>query len=295
MDRDARVQVSRASLNELSEKRHLEAGSALGAGAVYNVWHKKWSGGALGAKQFRSPFKCNVAHDSGVTRSVGPYFCLWFARGCCYKGFTCSFLHRIPNQYDALELNEANVSDCFGRTKFAEAREDRSGIGSFLKPCRTLFVGHFSGPHKSRERHIEQLRQHFSEWGSVTSVRVSKSMTTAFITYEYQCNAEFAKEAMSNQTITGKETLSVRWAEESKRDGKMPESGLNEKLIRKIVRDTLKNRGPNGIDGNALPPKISPRESNEPRIRQKNSTESEEPPLNQVLPTKKRRVLVDYD
>lgn len=303
MNCDARVQVDKAALDELSDKRRLETQSELGAEVVFNVWHKKWSGGGQTAKQFRSPFKCNIARDSGVTRSAGPYFCLWFARGCCHKGPACSFLHRLPNEFDALELNGANVTDCFGRTKFADAREDRNGIGSFLEPCQTLFVGYFSGLHTSREKLIEQLRLPFSEWGSITSVRISKNMKFAFITYKYQCNAEFAKEAMSNQTITGNETLSVRWAENSKRDDAKPELSLNEDLIRTIVRDTLKaTRGKvcqsQRDDGNKLlrgdPNKVDEPQQPPPAVAPPDG-ELTSPSLLSEPPAKKRRGLVSYD
>ena len=32
------------------------------------------------------------------------------------------------------------MMDCFGRQRHAAHRDDMDGVGSFMKPCRTLFV-----------------------------------------------------------------------------------------------------------------------------------------------------------
>ena len=46
--------------------------------------------------------------------------------------------------------------DVFGREKFRDDKEDMSGVGSFNRDCRTLYVG---GLHASRVRKMEKLLQ----------------------------------------------------------------------------------------------------------------------------------------
>lgn len=202
MDRPARVQVSESDLEKAGDVQHQP-------GQVYNIWYDKWAGGDRdpNAKRRRSPYKCNPEKDTGYTKGSkvkGSYFCLHFARGMCYKGEKCSFLHRLPTDTDVF----AASVDCFGRDKFAHYRDDMSGVGSFLRENRTLFVGYLD---KSKDSQ-GLVRRAFKQWGPIAKIKKMDTRGIYFVTFESEIYAQFAKEAMAHQTITGKETLVVRWA-----------------------------------------------------------------------------------
>ncbi|TKY85467.1 hypothetical protein EX895_005629 [Sporisorium graminicola] len=56
------------------------------------------------------------------------------------------------------------------------------------------------------------VRRHFSEWGEIDRLRVLIGRSCAFVTYKYEANAQFAKEAMLNQSLDHNEIINVRWA-----------------------------------------------------------------------------------
>lgn len=170
----------------------------------------KFSGGDridASLSQTAAKGRCVVARDSGYTQAdkvSGSYFCLLFARGICYKGSDCQYLHRLPTVTD---LFNPNV-DCFGRDKFADYRDDMGGVGSFMRQNRTLYVGRI---HVTDD--IEEVvARHFQEWGQIDRTRVLPARGVGFVTYTNEANAEFAKEAMAHQSLDNNEVLNVRWA-----------------------------------------------------------------------------------
>ncbi|CBQ73377.1 related to CWC2-involved in mRNA splicing [Sporisorium reilianum SRZ2] len=56
------------------------------------------------------------------------------------------------------------------------------------------------------------VRRHFSEWGEIDRLRVLTGRSCAFVAYTYEANAQFAKEAMLNQSLDHSEIINVRWA-----------------------------------------------------------------------------------
>ncbi|KAM0341435.1 hypothetical protein ACHAPQ_000526 [Fusarium lateritium] len=179
-------------------------------GTIFNIWYNKWSGGDREDKYLsktKAKGRCNVVKDSGYTKAdalPGSYFCLRFARGICPNGQDCEFLHRLPGTYDHFNPNV----DCFGRDKFSDYRDDMGGVGSFMRQNRTVYVGRI---HVTDD--IEEIvARHFAEWGPVERTRVLNTRGVAFVTYVNQANAEFAKEAMSHQSLDHDEVLNVRWA-----------------------------------------------------------------------------------
>ncbi|OJD14238.1 pre-mRNA-splicing factor cwc2 [Emergomyces pasteurianus Ep9510] len=179
-------------------------------GTIFNIWYNKWSGGDREDKylsQQPAPSRCNIARDSGYTRADkvrGSYFCLFFARGLCPKGHECDYLHRLPGLHD---LFNPNV-DCFGRDKHSDYRDDMSGVGSFMRQNRTLYIGRI---HVTDD--IEEIvARHFAEWGQVERIRVLNARGVAFVTYTNEANSQFAREAMSHQSLDHNEVLNVRWA-----------------------------------------------------------------------------------
>jgi len=60
----------------------------------------------------------------------------------------------------------------------------------------------------------QKVRKNFEEWGEIEYIRVIPSKNIGFVTYKYRSTAEFAKEAMSDQTLGTGDVINVRWANE---------------------------------------------------------------------------------
>ncbi|KAF3482394.1 pre-mRNA-splicing factor cwc2 [Arthroderma uncinatum] len=199
--RPARVQVDPSTIKSEPPPQ---------TGTIFNIWYNKWSGGDREDKylsQQPAESRCNIAKDSGYTRAdkiTGSFFCIFFARGLCPKGHECEYLHRLPGVHD---LFNPNV-DCFGRDKFSDYRDDMGGVGTFMRQNRTLYVGRI---HVTDD--IEEVAaRHFAEWGQIDRIRVLNQRGVAFVTYTNEANSQFAKEAMSHQSLDNNEILNVRWA-----------------------------------------------------------------------------------
>jgi hypothetical protein len=154
--RPARAQVDKASTTEEPPAQ---------TGTIFNIWYNKWSGGDREDQyltQTPALGRCNIARDSGYTKAdkvPGSFFCIFFARGLCPRGRECEFLHRLPGIHDHFNPN----TDCFGRDKHSDYRDDMGGVGSFLRQNRTVYVGRI---HVTDE--IEEVvARHFAEWGPV--------------------------------------------------------------------------------------------------------------------------------
>ena len=148
------------------------------------------------------------------------FFCLFFARGCCARGQTCQFIHRVPLAAD--EGRADVMHDVFGRERHAAHRDDMGGVGSFQKNSRTLYVGQLkttpyedadgSGDSGGAQRLKKVVARHFGEFGEVEHVNVIWRLSIAFVRYRFRLNAEFAKEAMAGQSLDNEEILNIRWA-----------------------------------------------------------------------------------
>uniref|UniRef100_A0A7S2T5J2 Pre-mRNA-splicing factor CWC2 n=1 Tax=Chloropicon primus TaxID=1764295 RepID=A0A7S2T5J2_9CHLO len=230
------------------------AGSS-GAGGDYNIWYHKSSWGKeLGnynKRRVRAVTKCNLDLDSGYTRGDDqqvPYICLHFARGSCFLGDQCSYLHRRPTPWDQARLDLTH--DIFGRERHREDRADMGGVGCMNRENRTLYVN-FEGAssygefrhspiipfgqitktplsqsadfphHTTQTRNVgyeklqKMIRKTFEQFGTVETLSVKMQKAIAFVTYDIRASAEFAKECMSSQSLLGStlnEVLDVRWS-----------------------------------------------------------------------------------
>ncbi|CAG7943173.1 unnamed protein product [Penicillium olsonii] len=196
----ARIQVDASTLQTESPAQ---------PGADYNIWYNKASGNdddKYGLNQ-PAPYRVNIARDSGYTladRIVGSYFCVHFARGSCTQGPQCQYLHRLPSIHDMFNPNV----DVFGREKHSDYKEDMSGVGSFMRVNRTLYVGRC---HVTDD--IEEvISRHFQEFGQIDRIRVLTGRGVGFVTYSTEGNAQFAMEAMARQSLDHEEIINVRWA-----------------------------------------------------------------------------------
>jgi len=178
----------------------------------YNIWYNRYTGGDNYKYKplTRAEYRCDIEKDSGLTKADNnphaSYFCIHFAHGCCSKGKDCTFLHRVPDEYD----REETTKDCFGREKFFEERQDMGGVGTFSRENKTLYIGHIS---TSPDRE-EIVRKHFGAFGDIEYIKVLKDKAVAFVQYKLRSVAEFVKEAMYGQSLDGDEVLNVRWATE---------------------------------------------------------------------------------
>ncbi|CAM9582551.1 unnamed protein product [Ectocarpus sp. 12 AP-2014] len=180
-----------------------------------NIWYgprKKWRG------KDKAPSRCDPHVDAGATRGseAGALeFCVFFARGACARGYSCHKLHFVPTPED--DAREDNMHDCFGRERSGVEDDDRDGAGCFLKENRTLWVGGVPVFDEASAR--ERVRRNFGPWGRISSVRLVKSKSCAFVQYAHRASAEFAKEAMSNQSLlTAEKLASNRAAGERRRE-----------------------------------------------------------------------------
>ncbi|ODV87662.1 hypothetical protein CANARDRAFT_25907 [[Candida] arabinofermentans NRRL YB-2248] len=212
--RPARVQLDPATINADSKPAQ--------TGQVFNLWYSKWTGGETNGKALltHSKTRCHLKQDSGYTNAdkhVKPdsinrdkFICLYFARGYCCNGKRCEYLHRLPCDLDFFPP----TLDCFGREKFSAYRDDMSGIGSFSRINKTLYVGRIN----SLENNGEMLiAKNFGEFGDLVRTRVVKDRKIAFVTYKLESQAQFAKEAMHGQSLHEddmNEALNIRWANE---------------------------------------------------------------------------------
>ena len=159
--------------------------------------------------------RCSPRSDSGRTKGYEAKqqtFCLHFARGVCVEGYNCMYLHHLPTGVDDARNNM--LLDIFGREKHRDDREDNGGTGSYIRPCRTLFV-YFGGASQPGGQKLRQMLSHsFGEWGPIEDIHVVPSKCIGFVRYKFRASAEFAKEAMMGQVLQKGDTtaLTVRWA-----------------------------------------------------------------------------------
>jgi hypothetical protein len=94
--------------------------------------------------------------------------------------------------------------DVFGRERFDEHRDDLGGVGSMRSNTKTLYVGRIQ-PSPDMRTIVEK---HFKAWGDIELVKALHDKGIAFVTYQCRLNAEFAKEAMANQSLDHNEVSS---------------------------------------------------------------------------------------
>ncbi|SGZ50509.1 CIC11C00000004222 [Sungouiella intermedia] len=203
------------------------------SGHTFNIWYLKWAGGDSSTKNYvRLKFRVDVKRDSGYTKGVEHQspICLFFARGCCYRGKKCPYLHRLPSDRD----QRIPTQDCFGRDKTADYRDDMGGVGLLARPNRTLYV---SGIHMND--HIEEiLSSNFLEFGSIDKIKVLHGKGCAFVSYRLEAEAQFAKEAMDAQGLGENDVLSVKWANEDPNPNAQEDA---KRILEEAAMETVKS------------------------------------------------------
>ena len=195
--------------------------SVLEGAYEYNLWWGKYIGEHWDNGKSREPAetRCVLATDAGRTKadksrtSASCSFCLFFARGCCANGGDCRFFHRIPVKADLERFASDEMRDVFGRERHKDFRDDMTGVGALMKPCRTLYVGSLLKAEYADPLALEEaLWRNFGEWGEVENINLISRLSIAFVRYRHRSGAEFAFQAMSNNHLDHEENLNIRWA-----------------------------------------------------------------------------------
>lgn len=239
MEKPARVQVEPDSLPDDKPPQ---------TGNTFNVWYLRWSGGD-GSKQFtKLKFRVNIKKDSGYTKAnktSTTTVCIYFSKGCCYKGHKCEYLHRLPTEDDYIPPTK----DCFGRDKTMSHRDDMNGVGLLNTFNDTLYI---TGLHMSSNME-SVITKHFGEFGKIVKIKLLPSRNCGFLTYKNEFEALFAKEAMQSQSLDDNEVLVVRWANEdpdpaaqASKKRKLEESAM--KTIQKLLDEAEDLNVENGVD-----------------------------------------------
>ena len=187
----------------------------------YNIWYGRFIGDHWRYDRGKDPAetRCTMSTDAGTTKATdmkAACFCIQFCRGRCALGGKCSYLHRCPVITDdaALPLTK----DVFGRDRHASHKDDMSGTGNFMSDSRTLYIGGLKHCQAENTEKIEKmLWKNFGEWGEVENINIIHRLAICFVRYRLRANAEFAKEAMSNQALDEDgtnyaEVINIRWA-----------------------------------------------------------------------------------
>ncbi|KAL6068475.1 Pre-mRNA-splicing factor CWC2 [Balamuthia mandrillaris] len=206
---------------------------------MYNIWYHRKLGDYQSTRvagKENAAYRCVPRRDAGETKAApDSWICLFFAKGKCIKGAECTFYHRLPDEQEEARLDLAY--DVFGRERHRMDRDDMGGRGSFSRDNRTLYVG---GLRRVKGADLEELiRKNFIEWGHIESLRVIYDKSIAFVRYKLRAAAEFAKEAMADQTLGYKEVLNVRWANEDPNPRAQEENARAMELkVRQAVQQT---------------------------------------------------------
>ncbi|KAG0329150.1 Pre-mRNA-splicing factor [Dissophora globulifera] len=273
MSRPARRQVTKEKV--LGPQASVAGKGAGGQpGQTYNIYYDRWTGGGNNSRSAprgsrdKAAYRCDPAKDYGRTRGTfnpNAYFCAFFAKGCCPNGEDCNWLHRIPTHQDQVDTG----MDIFGRDRFDEHRDDLGGVGSMRSDSRTLYVGRIQ-PSADMQAIVER---HFKVWGEIERVKVLTEKGVAFVTYQSRLNAEFAKEAMADQSLDRGEIVNIRWATE---DPNPKSQAMNKRKAVEVTRQAIVAKLPADIDQAEHLPGSEEAEESRVGKRQKQVTDTQE-------------------
>jgi hypothetical protein len=113
-----------------------------------------------------------------------------------------------------------------------------AGVGSFNRDCRTLYVINMkNNPDMNME---EVVIKHFKEFGKLEYVKVFQDRCYSFLKYELRACAEFAKEALQNQSLDSDECIKIKWST----DDPNPMNQEREMIEkRKKLKQTIEDKG----------------------------------------------------
>jgi len=211
----------------------------------YNIWYDKYISDKHNEQErVASLYKCDPEKDTGYTRADimekhTSYFCVYFARGYCAEGTKCRYYHRVPQPEDL--IYEENAKDVFGRTRHDTFKEDLSGIGCFRNNCRTISVCEMKVPENTAtpaRDTVKLMYEEMAKWGEIEDIKFLPQRAMANVRYTHRFYAEFAKEAMQDQSLGGSDVLDIKWCIEE--DTKTAKEKEDEQ--RRIFMNALKRK-----------------------------------------------------
>eukprot|EP00879_Flechtneria_rotunda_P022928 GHRR01024234.1.p1 GENE.GHRR01024234.1~~GHRR01024234.1.p1 ORF type:complete len:133 (+),score=21.07 GHRR01024234.1:1189-1587(+) len=121
----------------------------------------------------------------------------------CYQGYLCTYLHRLPTLADNEAMTRNTSQDIFGRQKLPDHLDNRKGAGSYDRDMTTLYVNYGGAGHYATPQLRHLLLDNFGQFGPIRTIYIVPAKTIAFVKYHWRASAEFGKEAMDGQTLTG--------------------------------------------------------------------------------------------
>lgn len=151
------------------------------------------------------------------------FICIHYARNKCTNA-GCQFIHRTPIDSDVFPP----TMDCFGRERFADYRDDFSGVGQLNSVNKTIWIS----PLKLREMDLYRVMVRF---GDVESVRVIREM--GFVCFKLEATAQFTREVLDNRKFDlDSDQMRVRWAKDHQESGDVDLKKLAIDLLNKLQR-----------------------------------------------------------
>lgn len=156
-----------------------------------------------------------------------PHVCSFYARGECNRGALCPYRHEMPITGD---LANQNIKDrYYGQNDpVAKKMMDRAQQGPMKltapadKSICTLWVGGFAD-------HVTEmdLREKFSAFGTVVSVKVVPGKGCGFVTYLTRAAAEAAADKFFSGVLVRGCMLRIAWGKK-KEERPDPENKINQ-------------------------------------------------------------------
>ncbi|KAL0236737.1 hypothetical protein PCE1_000135 [Barthelona sp. PCE] len=183
-------------------------------GHAYNIWTNRWikhDWNPSSNKVFVNEYCLNLETDCGCTegfkRRGQRFLCINFARGRCYKGDKCTYLHYPP--FASFFTRIPRERDVFGRRRHLEDADIASAVGSMRRDCKTVAFINIDTKNKS---FTDKLVRFCSKFAAIVGYTMNTELGVMFLTAESRIQAEFLKVAVRGQKLpTTKFIIEARW------------------------------------------------------------------------------------
>ncbi|CAG8473466.1 15_t:CDS:2 [Acaulospora colombiana] len=197
--------------------------------AFYNIWYNKWSGGERTLKYSRQRRDADWILTPVRRR---PTKCLTHTFVYISLADVVLLVTSVitGTEYHQNLIRWIRQSTCLGATSLmnivkiwvasvrstGKIERSMSDISTLVLTWRKSFANILANGEKSKKVVLLVCLLLVSQSLTISiyllSVKILKDKGVAFVTYQCILNAEFAKEAMSNQSLDHNEVLNVRWA-----------------------------------------------------------------------------------
>ncbi|ESP03876.1 hypothetical protein LOTGIDRAFT_110063 [Lottia gigantea] len=164
------------------------------------------------ANKVPSDMLLKLARTSPYYKRNRPHICSFWVKGECKRGEECPYRHDKPTDPDDPLANQ-NIKDRFYGTNdpVADKLLRRYQDMPKLEPpedetVTTLYVGGLS-----EAIEVDDLKNHFYQFGEIRSVNVVQKQQCAFVQFTSRTSAEAAAEKSFNKLILKGQRLSIKW------------------------------------------------------------------------------------